>query len=526
MAAAAALMLCGPSAAPAQAAKSCPEPEESWQRATPAEAGMDAAKVQDALDYASTQGGFAVRIYRHGCLVGEDRLAVQNRTQKYESYSMGKSVTALLFGRAMTLREISPDDPVGSLVHEADREHGGITMLHLLTMSSGLHWNGFRDYNVFTMPDRIRDALTLPLVHHPGAYYEYAQSPVTLLAEAVRRAMAEDPRAFLQRELLDHLTIGSSDWHWTRDPAGHVYGFWGVGMRPDDWGRLGELLRRGGVWRGRRLLSERFMREAVAPSRVNGCYGWLIWINAAAPCIGATVGERPVDNSREFPELPADMYHFSGLFGQIVTVFPSQGLVVVRVGQDVNPAPGVTGGGNWQRELYHRVLGALTDQTVVPPGPAPRVNDERQDVDYGFHTAAANPDEYNKGQFQDPLPPAGPPRARAPQLELAWTRPKSNGRVGVRLFCPFRWYRMAARCVGQATLTGARKKARYSVAPGKSRLLSFKLTRKRLRALRRKRKMTFDATARNTDTAGGTFTRTDLDIRAPKKVRKRSKRKR
>ena len=74
---------------------------------------------------------------------------------------MAKSVTSMIFGRAMTLGLMSPDDPVGSLVPEADKAHGEITVHDLLTMTSGLKWNGLRDYNIFTMPDRVRDALTL-----------------------------------------------------------------------------------------------------------------------------------------------------------------------------------------------------------------------------------------------------------------------------------------------------------------------------------------------------------------------------
>src|SRR3712207_4496019 len=184
--------------ATAQAATACPEPVEDWQRMTPQEAGMDAAKLQDALDYATTQASFAVRVYRRGCLVGEDRLAPQNRTQTYESWSLAKSVTSMVFGRAMTLGLISPDDVVGSLVPEADGPHGQITMRDLLTMTSGLRWNGFRDYNIFTMPDRVRDALTLDIVKPRGTYYEYAQSAVSLLAEAVERAAGEDFERFAQ----------------------------------------------------------------------------------------------------------------------------------------------------------------------------------------------------------------------------------------------------------------------------------------------------------------------------------------
>lgn len=60
--------------------------------------------MQDALDYGSSQLGFAIRVYRYGCLVGEDRLAAGNDDVKYESWSLGKSVTSMLFGRAMTER--------------------------------------------------------------------------------------------------------------------------------------------------------------------------------------------------------------------------------------------------------------------------------------------------------------------------------------------------------------------------------------------------------------------------------------
>ncbi|MDQ3740129.1 MAG: beta-lactamase family protein, partial [Actinomycetota bacterium] len=403
--AASAALVAAPSA---QAARQCDEPGTDWTRATPQEAGMDGAKLQDAMDYGTTQASFAVRVYRHGCLVGEDRAAPENRNRKYESWSMAKSVTSLVFGRAMQLGLVSPDDPVGSLVPEADGPHGAITLHDLLTMTSGLRWNGFRDYNIFTMEDRVRDALTLEVVHPRGTYYEYAQSAVSLLAEATARAVDEDFAEFAQRELMDPLGIERGTWHWERDRAGHVAGFYGVNMRPDDFGRLGELMRRGGVWRGHRLLSADYMRRSIAPSATNGCYGWLIWVNAGSPCIGPTISERPVSQNRDMPDLPVDLYRFSGLFGQLVTVFPTQGIVVVRTGQDPGLVP--AGGQGWEHELYTRVLGAITDQEVTPAGDAPPGTTDDPDTDYGFQTALSEPDQYGKGApgGQDPLPPAGP----------------------------------------------------------------------------------------------------------------------
>src|SRR6266540_1521443 len=70
------------------AKKTCGEPGVDWERATPAEAGMDAAKLQDALDYGTSQEGFALRVYRYGCLVGSDRLAAVNGSQRFQSWSM------------------------------------------------------------------------------------------------------------------------------------------------------------------------------------------------------------------------------------------------------------------------------------------------------------------------------------------------------------------------------------------------------------------------------------------------------
>jgi CubicO group peptidase (beta-lactamase class C family) len=464
---------------------------------------MDAAKLQSALDYGSSQLSFAVRVYRRGCLVGEDRAAATNRDQQYESWSMAKSVTSMMFGRAMTLGLISPDDPVGALVPEADGPHGAITMRDLLTMTSGLHWNGFRDYNIFTMPDRVRDALTLEVVKPRGSYFEYAQSAVTLLAEAVGRSAGEDAGAFVQRELMSPVGIQPGTWRWVRDQANHVQGFYGVNMRPDDFGRLGELLRRGGLWRTRRILSRQYVTAAVAPSPTNGCYGWLIWVNAAAPCIGPTIEERPVTNGRDFPDLPPDLYRFSGLFGQLVTVFPSQEIVLVRTGQDPNFL--FSGGADWEHELYRRVLDAVTDQRIPPTGGAPRVNDERESADYGFQNSLREPDQYGKGFNQDPLPPAGAERARAARLRLARARPNADGTVLVRLGCPRRWLGPTLReCDGRARLEGARRALGYRVPAGHNRLLRFRLTSARLRLLRRTGAARLTLTATNRDRAGGT----------------------
>ena len=518
-----AVLACAAFAAPpAHAATSrCVEPGADWPRQSPAAAGMDAVKLQEAMDYGSANAGFAVRVYRRGCLVAEDRSANARRDEKFESYSMAKSVTAMMFGRAMELGLIDPEDPVGSLVPEADRPHGWITMRDLLTMTSGLRWNGFRDYNVFTMPDRVRDALTLEMVRPRGTYFEYAQSAVALLAEAIGRSAGMDAGKFVQDELMTPLGIKAGTWSWTRDKAGHIMGFYGVNMRADDFGRLGELMRRNGVWRGRRLLDPYFMQEAIRPTETNGCYGWLIWLNAAKPCVGPRITERPVDDAREFPDLPADLYHFSGLFGQLVAVFPSQDLVIVRTGQDRSLA--FSGSEDWEYGLYKRVLGSITDQRIVPPGPAPKTGpNDNPDADSGFQNALAEPDQYSQGSDPPPLPPAGPARARALRPRLAKPRVSRRGTVSIRLTCPIRWpAKLAPACIGIARMQGVRRSKRYSIRAGWAKTVKLRLTARRLRRLRRVKRMTLLLSATNRDAVEGTRVRIPVTIQRPPAKKKR-----
>ncbi len=196
-------------------------------------------------------------------------------------------------------------------------------------------------------------------------------------------------------------------------------GFYGVNMRADDFGRLGELMRRGGVWRGRRLLDPYFMSEAVPPSRTNGCYGWLIWVNAGRPCIGPRITERPVTNSRDFPTSrptctasPACSASLSPCSRRRTSWWSAPARTAGLV---------FSGGESWEHGLYSRVLGSITDQKIKPPGPAPKVApSDNPNADSGFQNALLEPDQYSKGAEQRPLPPAGP-RGRA-RCARAWAR--------------------------------------------------------------------------------------------------------
>ncbi|WP_406689277.1 serine hydrolase [Saccharopolyspora sp. ID03-671] len=412
-----------------QEPEQCSEPGAIWQRATPEEAGFDAGKLREAVAFAQAAGSGAVRIYRNGCLVAEDAVNPESRAVPTQSFSVAKSVTSMVFGRAWTQGLMSPSDPVGSLYPEADAAHGRLDMRNLATMTSGNEQTLSRDFNL-AMPDRVRDALTVPLIHRPGEYYNYWQSGVSLLADSVTRASGRDFQDYAQAELLGPIGIPRERWSWVRDAEGHTAGYYGMFMRADDYARIGELLRRDGVWNGQRLLSREYVQDAVRPTEPYPCYADLIWRHAVAECNGA---EQP------FLGLPPDMWEFNGAGGQLVDVFPSQGIMTVRTG--VDDATSQPTSGESRRKFHDMVLGALEEPVPtphVPPG---------EDVEHRRYGGGTEDPFFTAGGVVQPeLPPVGPARARATLIGERLT--VVEGQLLVPISCPPRHLGPLTTCSG------------------------------------------------------------------------------
>jgi hypothetical protein len=82
-----------------------------------------------------------------------------------------------------------------------------------------------------------------------------------------------------------------------------------------DWARFGQLYLQDGMWNGERLLPEGWVRYSAAETPHSaGQYAAHFWIDH-------------VDKS-----FPQDAYMALGFEAQSVTVVPSKGLVVVRLG--------------------------------------------------------------------------------------------------------------------------------------------------------------------------------------------------
>ena len=252
-------------------------------------------------------------------------------------------------------------------------------------------------------------------------------------------------------------------------------------MSADDFGRLGELMRRGGVWRGR--------AAALAPVRPRGGRAGarerLLRLADLAQRLEAV--RRPADRrppgrptSATSPRCPPTSYQYAGLFGQWVTVFPSQGVVVVRTGDDTGT---VTGDTAWQEEMYRR--DPRLDHRRRDPLPEARPR-RRQRQPTRTSTAASSRRSRTRpstcsGGAPPPLPPAGPARARATLIKFRTPRVGARGTAKVRLRCP---RALGARPCGRAAAArlGSARQARpkrYRIAAGRARTVRLRLRPRR-----------------------------------------------
>jgi CubicO group peptidase (beta-lactamase class C family) len=171
-----------------------------------------------------------------------------------------------------------------------------VTLRNLLQAPSGVEVNQVRGLNFYADQSRAREFFTMPIVHEPGTYYEYDQTATSVTSYVVQRAIWRhepglDFQDYAQRELFNQLGIPKSAYFWQRDRAGTTTAYSQLFLRPLETGRLGELIRTGGVYDHRRIISERYLREFRTAAKTNCSYGFLTFLNSCTP------GQKQVDVS-------------------------------------------------------------------------------------------------------------------------------------------------------------------------------------------------------------------------------------
>lgn len=276
----------------------------------------------------------AVLILKDGAIAAEKYAPGFGPDTPLNGWSMTKSVTGALIGtlvkegklrladKALLPEWTSPGDPRAQIALE-----------DLLRMRSGLRFaevysNPLSDVTRMLYDDDHGDAAGfaagLPLEAPPGTKWGYASGTTNILSLIARRTLGDEAYAsWPRRALFDPLGMDSAVFE--TDESGTFVGSSYLFATARDWARFGALFADG----GRTLLPADWVRFSATPTpqAPEGKYGAHWWLKLS-PELG---GKSPSASA-----IPADAFHALGHEGQCVTVIPSRGLVVVRLGMSID----------------------------------------------------------------------------------------------------------------------------------------------------------------------------------------------
>ncbi|MCK5121321.1 MAG: serine hydrolase, partial [Methylococcales bacterium] len=208
-----------------------------------------------------------------------------------------------------------------------------ITLDHLLRMSSGLEFDETVGADVtdlsemlFLRRDAAAFAIDKPLIHPPDTHWQYSSGTTNIISRIAREASGgstADVVTFLRNELF--IPLGLQKAIIEPDSSGNLIGSSYMYATARDWAKFGQLYLQDGIWEGKRLLPEGWVKYSSTPTLAapKGQYGAHFWTNGG---INSTSENRP------FPSLPGDLYYADGYKGQRVVIIPSHQLVIVRLG--------------------------------------------------------------------------------------------------------------------------------------------------------------------------------------------------
>ncbi len=273
----------------------------------------------------------AILVLREGRIAAERYAPGFSASTPLPGWSMSKSVTGALIGILVGRKALALSDK--GLLPEWTDERAAISLEDLLRMRSGLRFaEVYHDARsdavrmLFASADTAGYAASRPLEAPPGSVWRYSSGTTNILSLVARRALGDaEYAAFPRRALFDPLGMTSAVFE--PDASGTFVGSSFLHASARDWARFGELHRRGGVWGGRRVLPEGWAGFCAEPTpQSDGEYGAQWWLKLH-PGLGG--------GSPAAAAVPGDAFHALGHEGQCLSVIPSRGLVVVRLGLSI-----------------------------------------------------------------------------------------------------------------------------------------------------------------------------------------------
>jgi len=302
--------------------------DEYWSEIYPELVQMDSSVLDAMINDVESNNYrvYSILIIKNGFLVKEWYQTTYDKDNIFRVYSVSKSVTSALIGIALDKGFINsldefvldyfPDYDIANPSPQKD----SMTIWHLLTMTTGLHWPEYYPYQDYRNPyntwkaskDHVGFVLNRTMVASPGTTFNYNTGASHLLSAIIQRATNMSTLDFANQYLFGPLSIEEMLWY--VDPQGVAGGGDSLCLKSRDMAKIGYLFLNEGNWEGKQIISENWVRTSTSVM-VN--WGWVLdygfqwWVAA-----------------------DDDLYRALGYGGQQINVFHSEDLIVVFTGMN------------------------------------------------------------------------------------------------------------------------------------------------------------------------------------------------
>lgn len=283
----------------------------------------------DLFDYVARNRVTALLVARDGKIVREQYEYGNGPETRWMSMSMAKSVSTTLVGAAIRDGFIdSLDDQLSKYLPSlAGSSYDGVSVKHLLQMTSGVRWDETHTFGgserrqvlelqIAQKPGAILDYMAnLPRVAEPGTHWNYSTGETHVVGELIRAATGEFLSDYLSRKIWSRLGMEADATWWLEAPDGLEVAGSGLSATLRDYARFGHFVMNGGVIDGEAVLPDWWVKEAGSSREVGGQrldYGFMWW--PVQPPAGTRFGAG---------------FSARGIFGQYMYINPAEKIVIV-----------------------------------------------------------------------------------------------------------------------------------------------------------------------------------------------------
>ena len=266
----------------------------------------------------------SVVVYENDELIFERYYNKFNENTTNPLCSTWKSILSLTLGICLDKGLInSLDEPISRYLPQFSQNiypwHRQLTIRHLLTMSSGIHFVGGVHYHCPMMKQMVRsgDWIThiadVQMKAMPETVFQYKEWDVILLSALIGRLCNGTAWDIAEEYLYKPLDISGEKWFVQGKDAVNYNGDLERGLHDIDsyvkmtaknMAKIGRLMLNGGGWKGQQIISKSYITDSIQPSPADNGYGFLWWLSNKG-------------------------YHARGFGGQEINVYPNKNIVAV-----------------------------------------------------------------------------------------------------------------------------------------------------------------------------------------------------